>query len=551
MKKFPKIFYLLMLAVLVLSLSGCGSSRSNVSDSSTSVTPAPEEQEEEIEDEDVDEETEEITTTTEASAKITTETRTGFDNKSVTVIELSMGSGSDSDTKRVKAADETLSVKNYVWNISADSGEYWTDPDGEIITDEDEVINALASDEGIYIARDIRYVPDTLEFSSTTVTKERNGNDQCYVSYYNQTADNDKKYILAALPNEYNGQQNVALETVQKAMTHSALDALKNPVLHITKAGIYALSGTWHGQIWVDIPNKTTNSDLKTADDPDAQVILILEGLEVSCDVAPALVFKNVFQCSGDIKTYDEVSALITGDNYSIGEKLAYSDNYSDNYYAGAVVLLANGTENTLVGTNVARLNELEFNDDDEDGYSKSEIGSYVKAQSKMYKFDAALHSRRSIVIGNEETSGSTEDGTLTVSSDYEGIGSELHMLIDSGIVNISANDDGINVNEDNVSVFTMTGGTLNITSNYGDGIDSNGWVALKDCTLNITAGSHAKNANGEAGIDAEKEVYGITVDSSGDNPTSTEGVNYTYTSNQSSTPGNNPGLGRSWNHGL
>ena len=42
--------------------------------------------------------------------------------------------------------------------------------------------------------------------------------------------------------------------------------------------------------------------------------------------------------------------------------------------------------------------------------------------------------------------------------------------------------DDGINVNEDNVSVFTMNGGTLHIFAGLGaegDGIDSNGYIVV------------------------------------------------------------------------
>ena len=68
--------------------------------------------------------------------------------------------------------------------------------------------------------------------------------------------------------------------------------------------------------------------------------------------------------------------------------------------------------------------------------------------------------------------------------------------------------NDGINVNEDNVSVFTMNSGTLNVSSTNADGIDSNGWIAFNGGTLSITAGSQRQNSAGEAGIDAENGVY-------------------------------------------
>ena len=374
--------------------------------------------------------------------------------------------------------------------------------------DEDEILANVGMIEGVYVARDIRYVPSTLEFSSTTVAKEKNGQDKCYVSYYGTKAGvAANTYILAALPAD-----NGSLETVKAAMTHTAAEAAKYPVLHITKPGIYELSGTWQGQIYVDIPDKSVTDDLKSEKDPNAKVTLILNGLTVNCGVAPALVIKNVYECGDDHES--SVATSMSNDPFSVGEIL-----YND---AGAVIQLAAGTTNSLTGTNLPRLNKLKLNDDD---YSESDIGKYVKAQKKLYKFDAALHSKQSLVITNE---GAT-DGTLNITSDYEGLGSELHMLIDSGNVKVTADDDGINVNEDNVSVFTQTGGTLTISSTGGDGIDSNGYVSVKNCTLNITAGSQAQNSAGEAGIDAEKNV---TIDSS---------VTYNYTAVSGNGNGGTP----------
>ncbi|MBR1486377.1 MAG: hypothetical protein IJ597_03880, partial [Synergistaceae bacterium] len=70
--------------------------------------------------------------------------------------------------------------------------------------------------------------------------------------------------------------------------------------------------------------------------------------------------------------------------------------------------------------------------------------------------------------------------------------------------------------------------------------------VALKDCMLNITAGDSPMNANGEAGIDAEKAVYGVTVN--GDTITSNNNVKYTHNdspnSNGEGGGGGGPGEG-------
>ena len=487
MKKFRKLIPFLILALLVLSLSGCnGSSSSSITTNDDTTTDSD-------------------TTTSGGSATVTTETR---GEATVTKIVLSTSSSSSANV----AAN---SVKHYncVWNITPETGEYWT-YDGNTYDDEEELQADMGLDSsGVYIAHDIRYVPNTLEFSSNAVNKELNGQDTCYVAYYSESLADGSNYILAALPTEYNGQQNVALSTVKAGMTHSASDAYNNPVLHITKPGFYELSGTWNGQIWVDIPDKSVTSDKDTEDDSDAWVTLILDGLTVNCTVAPALVFKNVYE-HGDSDS-SSVAAKWKSDPFSI------TSDFSEN--VGAGILLAAGSTNSLTGTNVARMNKLKINEDD---YTSSNVGQYVKAQKKLYKLDAALHSRMSLLIDNYGTT----DGTLNITStNYEGLGSELHMLIESGKVTVSAADDGINVNEDDVSVFTQTGGTLTITSTYGDGIDSNGYVALKNCTLNITAGQSKQNSAGEAGIDAEKDVK---IEST---------ANYTWTASSSSNGGGNP----------
>lgn len=55
-------------------------------------------------------------------------------------------------------------------------------------------------------------------------------------------------------------------------------------------------------------------------------------------------------------------------------------------------------------------------------------------------------------------------------------------MTINGGTINIESQNDGINTNEDNVSVTTINGGELYIDAGLGaegDGIDSNGWLVI------------------------------------------------------------------------
>ncbi|MBR0315783.1 MAG: carbohydrate-binding domain-containing protein [Synergistaceae bacterium] len=420
----------------------------------------------------------------------------------------------------------SVPTNDFIWAISEDvAGEYWVQ-NGEIIDDADNL--TITSSDGLYIANDIVYVPDTLNFlESQTVTKA-NGtaegdSDKLYVAYYSAEAvGTANKYIVAALPDsmgmggtpggdmgtppnqssqggtppEMPGSNFRAsagnFDSIVEAMTHSAAEAKKNPVLHITKSGSYKLKGTWNGQIWIDIPDYSTTSTKKTKKDSDAKVLLILDGVTVKCTVAPALVFKKVYECG------PSDSADVKADYKTLNTQLL---NEGD-LFAGAAVVIADGTTNTFTGTNVARLNDVTVNTDD--GYTTSDVGNYVKAQEKLYKLDGAFHSRMSMVIGLED--GATS-GTLNVDADYEGLDSEMHMLINSGTINVTADDDGINVNEDNMSVFYLEGGTVTVKSSGGDGIDSNGYVVATGGKLYISAGSTAIGAAGESGIDADKYV--------------------------------------------
>ena len=55
------------------------------------------------------------------------------------------------------------------------------------------------------------------------------------------------------------------------------------------------------------------------------------------------------------------------------------------------------------------------------------------------------------------------DSGVLNINADNEGLDTELHLTINGGNINIVAHDDGINTNEDGVSVTTINGGTLHI----------------------------------------------------------------------------------------
>ena len=250
---------------------------------------------------------------------------------------------------------------------------------------------------------------------------------------------------------------------------HSQEEADSHTVVHITKPGRYVLSGELSaGQVAVDLGEDAEK-------DPEAVVTLILNDVDITCSVAPAIIFYNVYECGTD------------------DEETATKD--VDTSKAGANVIIADGTENNINGSYVARIyKSVELNEE----------GTEVVDSKKLHKYDAAFYSKKTMnVYGGEKG-----DGILNITADNEGLDTELHLTINGGIINITAGNDGINTNEDNVSVTTVNGGTLNILcdggTGEGDGIDSNGWLVINGGKVF----SQACSTSGDAGIDSDKGIY-------------------------------------------
>lgn len=250
---------------------------------------------------------------------------------------------------------------------------------------------------------------------------------------------------------------------------HEQSEADSHTVVHITKPGTYVLSGELSlGQIAVDL-----GEDAK--ENPEAVVTLVLDDVDITCTVAPAVIFYNVYECCSS----DEETA---------------SQNI-DTSKAGANVMIADGTENNISGSYVAKIYE---------SYELNEDKTEVVDSKKLHKYDGAFYSTKTINING----GTEGNGILNITAENEGLDSELHLTINGGNINIVSGNDGINTNEDNVSVMTMNGGTLDILCNgetgEGDGIDSNGWLVINGGTLYAQACA----ISGDAGIDSDKGIY-------------------------------------------
>lgn len=120
--------------------------------------------------------------------------------------------------------------------------------------------------------------------------------------------------------------------------------------------------------------------------------------------------------------------------------------------------------------------------------------------------YDAALYSVATLTLEG--------DGTLTVNGrSQEGIASELDLVFNGGTYYITALDDGLNANNDYVSVIFINDGYLNIDAG-GDGIDSNGDLVISGGTV-VTA-SALTDASGGLDADGTVTISGGTVVATG-----------------------------------
>lgn len=237
---------------------------------------------------------------------------------------------------------------------------------------------------------------------------------------------------------------------------HTAEEAAAHTVVTITQPGTYRISGKLSaGQIFVDLGENASS-------DPNAVVTLILDGVDITCTVAPAIFFYRVYESS-------DVSVDPKG--------------VVDTSTSGANVIIADDSDNTVNGSYVARIYK--------EGTTK-----------KLHKYDGAFYSRMSLNIDG----GAKDNGILRIHAENEGLDSELHLTINGGNIYIESQDDAINTNEDGISVTTINGGYLHINAGLGsegDGIDSNGYLTINGGKI-VTL---ANGRSGDGGIDADSDI--------------------------------------------
>ena len=197
----------------------------------------------------------------------------------------------------------------------------------------------------------------------------------------------------------------------------------ENSRVLITEPGLYVLSGEYNGQVKVKLSN------------PDEdEATLLLNGVTITNSNGPGVLITKAREI--DATEYSRTNSI----SYNTASSLDFT-------HAGIKIILADDSINVV-------------NASHEDGH------------------DAAFFSKVSMVISGE-TKG---NGILTVIGDTEGLDTKKHLLIEGGIVKISAQDDGINTNHDYGSVVMINGGKVLVNGgcgSEGDGIDSNGMIII------------------------------------------------------------------------
>lgn len=218
---------------------------------------------------------------------------------------------------------------------------------------------------------------------------------------------------------------------------HTQEEAEAHTVVTITQPGTYRLSGTLsQGQIAVDLGEEADT-------DPEAVVTLILDGVDITCTVAPAILFYHAYECAQE----PEVATATV-----------------DTADAGANILIAANSQNKINGSHVA--------------------GVYEEGSTQVqYAYDGAICSAVSMNLTGEDDATSY----LSITGDGAGLESQWNLTISGGDITIHSQDNGIYTGKEEIGVATINGGNLTVNagnSGEGSGIHSNGFLTVNGGTL-------------------------------------------------------------------
>lgn len=292
----------------------------------------------------------------------------------------------------------------------------------------------------------------------------------------------------------------------------TSMKLVSNQDVTLSKEGIYVLSG------------EVDNVTVVVAAPEDAKVQIVLDGISISNEDAPAIYVKaadKVFITSTDSKNHMEVS----------GSYVADGDTNLDAVIFSRADLTLNGTGTldivSKAGNGISSKDDLKITggvytiQSSADGLEANDAILINDGTITINSAKDGLHSE------NDEDASKgyiyIEGGKLTINAADDAIRGNSFVQIDGGIINIEsseegieanaikindgqitlyANDDGINasakVNSD--VVIEVNGGTINVKMASGDtdAFDSNGNLYINGGTINVEGGS-AFDADGTA----------------------------------------------------
>ncbi len=218
------------------------------------------------------------------------------------------------------------------------------------------------------------------------------------------------------------------------------------------------------------------------------------------------------------VTDYKDAAAIVLGNTITVSGKGASVSGNTVNITAGGSYTISGTLANGMVDVNTTEKVFIELN-----GVSITNASGpaicftnakkatiTLKAGTTNTLTDAVSDNENDAVLFSNDTLVLEGEGTLIVTgNNLEGIASDDDIIINGGIIKVTAPDDGLNAHDD----ITINGGYVYVAS-LGDGIDSNG-------TLNINGGtvismSGLTDANGGLDADGEITITGGTVIATG-----------------------------------
>ncbi len=347
----------------------------------------------------------------------------------------------------------------------------------------------------------------TSETSKDESSKEENSKDESSVVTTEFTSNTSGKIDTTDL---FSNRDLAQTADTSDAQTINVSDG---QTINITEAGTYIISGT------------ASNCTIKVEADKESKVQLVLDGVSITNESAPAIYVVSADKCFITTTSSENtltVTGTFTADGDTNTDAVIFSKD--DIVFNGLGTLTISSTENGISGKDDIKFTGGTYNiTTTEDSVESKDSIAICGGTFNITSSKDAFHSENEddttvgwiYISGGEFTIKASSDaiqGTSTVQIDggtfditaSEGI-EATYVQINDGTINISASDDGINAAKKSTAYSTPTieinGGTLTIVMGQGDtdAIDANGDIYVNGGTINITAQMSSFDYDGKA----------------------------------------------------